>query len=47
MKKTKVNIIRDEDIIFTLYLDDSEQAKDFCRYFNNNISNIDIAVIED
>lgn len=44
MNKTKISIIRDDEVIFTLYID-PEQAKDFCRYFNNNISNIDIATI--
>lgn len=43
----KIKIMRDDQVIFTLYIDDKREAEVFCRYFNENISNIDEAVTED
>ena len=43
----KIKIMRDNQVIFTLYMEDRKEAEVFCRYFNENISNIDEAVTED
>ena len=39
----KIEIIREDSTIFTLYVDSKEEAKEFVRYFNVNISNLDEA----
>lgn len=44
-KQSEIVIFREEKIIFNLYVEDEEQAKLFCKYFNNNINNIDVAFI--
>ena len=44
-KLKEIVIFREEKIIFNLYVEDEEQAKLFCIYFNNNISNMDVAFI--
>lgn len=45
-KQSEIVIFREEKIIFNLYVEDEEQAKLFCKYFNNNISNMDVAFIK-
>ncbi len=45
-KQSEIVIFREEKIIFNLYVEDEEQAKLFCKYFNNNINNIDVAFIK-
>ena len=45
-KQSEIVIFRGEKIIFNLYVEDEEQAKLFCKYFNNNISNMDVAFIK-
>jgi len=43
----KIEIIREDSTIFTLYVNSEEEAKEFVRYFNANISNCDEAIIQD
>lgn len=44
----KIKIMRDDQVIFTLYMEDKKEAELFCKYFNANIYLIyDIAVTED
>ena len=46
-KKIKIEIIREDSVIFTLYVNSEAEAKEFVRYFNVNISNCDEAITED
>ena len=43
----KIEIIREDSTIFTLYVNSEAEAKEFVRYFNVNISNCDEAITEE
>lgn len=46
-KQTKVDVLREDEVLFSLFFNDSEEAKCFLQYFNTNISNCDEAIIQD
>lgn len=45
--QTRVDVLRDDEVLFSLFFNDSEEAKIFLQYFNTNISNCDEAIIQD